>query len=140
MKETSQDLQRLHKPVVEARECPRPSLIAAELYGDHAESKEEGGSPSGAEGSDDSDDEAPPSQSHTVHSEDLAASLGRQRVPRGVARICAMTVDNARGEQDLETKLLKDLIAILQKDDPFVQHKREAIQKRRTRKKDKELD
>ena len=61
VKETSQDLQRLHKPVVEARECPRPSLIAAKLYGDHAESKEEGGSPPGAEGSDDSDDEAPPS-------------------------------------------------------------------------------
>ena len=37
-------------------------------------------------------------------------------------------------------KPLKDLIAILQKDDPFVQHKREAIQKRTTRKKDKELD
>jgi hypothetical protein len=55
-----------------------------------------------------------------VHSEDLAALLGRQRVPRGVARICTMTVDNARGEQDLEMKLLKDLIAILQKDDPFV--------------------
>ena len=51
-----------------------------------------------------------------------------------------MTVDNARGEQDLEMKPLKDLIAILQKDDPFVQHKREAIQKRTTRKKDKELD
>ena len=43
VKETSQDLQRLHKPVVEARECPRPSLIAAELYDNHTESKEEGG-------------------------------------------------------------------------------------------------
>jgi hypothetical protein len=66
--------------------------------------------------------------------------LGQQQVPRGVACICAMTVDNVRGEQDLETKPLKDLIAILQKDDPFVQHKREAIQKRTTCKKDKELD
>jgi hypothetical protein len=49
-------------------------------------------------------------------------------------------VDNARGEQDLETKPLKDLIAILQKDDPFVQHKRKTLQKRTTHKKDKELD
>ena len=49
-------------------------------------------------------------------------------------------MDNARGEQDLETKPLKDLIAILQKNDPFVQHKRETIQKWTTRKKDKELD
>ena len=49
-------------------------------------------------------------------------------------------MDNARGEQDLETKPLKDLIAILQKSDPFVQHKREAMQKRATRKKDRELD
>ena len=76
MKETSRDLHRHHKPVVEARENPRPSLIAAELYGDHAESKEEGDIPQGAEGSDNSDEEAPPSQSHKVHSEDLAASLG----------------------------------------------------------------
>ena len=69
VKETSQDLQRLHKPVVEVRECPRPSLIAAaELYGDHAESKEEGGLSPGAEGSNNSNDEAPPSQSHTVYS------------------------------------------------------------------------
>jgi hypothetical protein len=93
VKETSQDLHRLHKPVVDARDNPRPSLIAAELYGDHAESKEEGGLPPGAEGSDNSYEEAPPSQSHKVHSEDLAASLGRQRVPRGIARICATTVD-----------------------------------------------
>ena len=61
VKETSQDLHRLHKPVVDARENPRPSLIAAELYGDHAELKEEGGLPSGAEGSDNSYEEAPPS-------------------------------------------------------------------------------
>jgi hypothetical protein len=140
VKETSQDLHRLHKPVVDTRENPKPSLIAAELYGDHAESKEEGGLPSGAEGSDNSYEEAPPSQSHKVHSEDLAALLGRQWVPRGVARICATIVDNARGERDLETKPLKDLIAILQKGDPFVQHKREAMQKRATHKKDKELD
>ena len=120
VKETSQDLQRLHKPVVEARESPRPSLIAVELYSNHAESKEEGGLPPGAEGSDNSYEEAPPSQSHKVHSENLAASLGRQRVPRGVARIYATTVDNARGEWDLETKPLKDLITILQKGDLFV--------------------
>jgi hypothetical protein len=75
VKETSQDLQRLHKLVVEARECPRPSLIAAELYGDYVESKKEEGLPPGAEGSDNSDDEVS-SQSHMVHSEDLAASLG----------------------------------------------------------------
>jgi hypothetical protein len=93
-----------------------------------------------AEGSDNSYKEAPPSQFHKVHSEDLAASLGRQQVPREVARICAITVDNARGEQDLEIKLLKDLIAILQKDDPFVQHKHKTMQKRATRKKDRELD
>ena len=49
-------------------------------------------------------------------------------------------MDNAWGEQDLETKPLKDLIAILQKGHPFVQHKREAMQKRATRKKDRELD
>ena len=71
-----QMLHRLHKPVVDTRKNPRPSLIAAELYGDHAESKEEGGLPSGAEGSDNSYEEAPPSQLHKVHSEDLAASLG----------------------------------------------------------------
>ena len=117
--ETSQDLHRLHKPVVEARENPRPSLIVAELDGDHAGSREEGGLPSGAEGSNNSDEEALPSQLHKVHSEDLAALLGRQRVPRGVARICAITVDNARGEQDLETKSLKDLIAVLQKGKPI---------------------
>ena len=76
VKETSQDLHRLHKPVVDARENPRPSLIAAELYGDHVESKEEGGLPSGAEGSDNSHEEAPSSQSHKVYSEDLAVSLG----------------------------------------------------------------
>jgi hypothetical protein len=95
VKETSQDLHRLHKPVVDARENPRPSLIAAELYGDHTESKEEGGSPSGIEGSDNSYEEALPSQSHKVHSEDLAALMGRQQVPRGVTHICALTVDNA---------------------------------------------
>ena len=76
VKETSQDLHRLHKPVVETRENARPSLIAAELYGDHMESREEGGLPSGAEGSDNSDEEALPSQSHKVHNEDLAALLG----------------------------------------------------------------
>ena len=76
VKETSQDLHKLHKPVVEARENLRPSLIAAELYGNHAESREEGSLPSGAEGSDNSYEEAPPSQSHKVQSEDLAASLG----------------------------------------------------------------
>ena len=76
MKETSQNLHRLHKLVVDTREYPRPSLIAAELYGDYAESREEGGLPSGAEGSDNSYEEAPPSQSRKVHSEDLAASLG----------------------------------------------------------------
>jgi hypothetical protein len=59
VKETSQDLYRLHKPMVDARENPRPSLIAAELYGNHAESKEEGGLPSGAEGSNNSYEEAP---------------------------------------------------------------------------------
>ena len=76
MKETSQDLHRLHKPVVDARENLRPSLIAAELYGDHVESKEEGDLPSGAEDSDNSYEEALPSQSHKMHSKDLAASLG----------------------------------------------------------------
>jgi hypothetical protein len=140
VKETSQDLHKLHKPVVDARENPRPSLIVAELYGDYAESKEEGGLPSGAEGSNNSYEEAPPSQSHKVHSEDLATSLGRQRVPRGVVHSYAITVDNAQRERDLETKSLKDLIAILQKGDPFVQHKCEAMQKRATRKKDRELD
>jgi hypothetical protein len=140
VKETSQDLHRLHKPVVDARENPRPSLIAAELYGDRTELKEEAGLPSGAEGSDNSYKEAPPSQSHKVHSEDLATSLGRQQVPRGVACICTITVDNAWGEQDLETKPLKDLIAILQKGNPFIQHKHEAMQKRATRKKDRELN
>jgi hypothetical protein len=49
-------------------------------------------------------------------------------------------MDNAQGEQDLEMKLLKDLIAILQKDNLFVQQKREAMQKQATRKKDRELD
>ena len=76
MKETSQDLHRLHKPVVDTRENPRPSLIAAELYGDHAESREKEGLPSGAEGSDNSDKEALSSQLHKVHSKDLAVSLG----------------------------------------------------------------
>ena len=123
VKETCQDLHRLHKPVVDARENPRLNLIVAELYGDHAESKEEGGLPSGSEGSNNSDEEALPSQLHKVHSEDLAASLRSQQVPRGVARICAITVDNAQGEQDLEMKPLKDLIAILQKGGPFVQHR-----------------
>jgi hypothetical protein len=52
VKETSQDLHRLHKPVIDARENPKPSLIAAELYGDHTESREKGGLPSGTEGSD----------------------------------------------------------------------------------------
>ena len=78
VKETSQDLHRLHKPMVEARENPRPSLIVAELYGNHMESREEGGLLSGTEGSNNSDEEAPPSQSHKVHSEDLAALLGQQ--------------------------------------------------------------
>ena len=77
VKETSQDLHRLHKLMVDARENPRPSLIVAELYGDHAESREEGGLPSGTEGSDNSDEEALLSQSHKVHSEDLATSLGQ---------------------------------------------------------------
>jgi hypothetical protein len=45
VKETSQDLHRYHKPVVEARENPRPSLITAKLYGDYTESKEEGDIP-----------------------------------------------------------------------------------------------
>jgi hypothetical protein len=112
VKETSQNLHRFHKPVVDARENPRPSLIAAELYSDYAESKEEGGLPSGVEGSDNSYKEAPPSQLYKVYSENLAALLGRQWVPRGVTRICAITVDNARGEQDLEAKPLKNLIAI----------------------------
>jgi hypothetical protein len=120
VKETSQGLHRLHKPVVDTRENPRPSLIAAELYSDYKESREEEGLPSGAEGSNNSYEEAPPSQSYKVYSEDLAALLGWQRVLRGVARICIIIVDNARGEQDLETKLLKDLITILQKGDLFV--------------------
>ena len=37
-------------------------------------------------------------------------------------------------------KPLKDLIAILQKGDSFIQHKRKAMQKQATRKKDRELD
>jgi hypothetical protein len=136
VKETSQDLHRLYKPVVEARENPRPSLIVTELYGDYAESREEEGLPSGTEGSNNSNEEALPSQSNKVHSEDLAVLLGRQRVPRGVAHICAIIVDNAKGEQDLEMKPLKNLISILQKGDPFVQHKWEAMQKQATCKKD----
>ena len=49
-------------------------------------------------------------------------------------------MDNAQEEQDLKIQPLKDLIAILQKGDLFVQHKYEAIQKLATREKDKELD
>ena len=60
VKETFQDLHRLHKPVVKARENPRPSLIVAELYGDHAESREKGGLPSGTEGNNNSDNKARP--------------------------------------------------------------------------------
>jgi hypothetical protein len=52
--------------MVDARENPRPSLIAAELYGNYAESKEEGGLPSGAEDSDNSYEEAPPSRLQKV--------------------------------------------------------------------------
>ena len=77
MKETSQNLYRLHKPVVEAKESPRPSLITAELYSDYTKSREEGGLPPDIEGSDNSDEEATPSQSHKVHSKDLAVSLGQ---------------------------------------------------------------
>jgi hypothetical protein len=56
VKITSQNLHRLYKPVVEARESLRPSLIAGELYGDHIELKEEGGLPLNTEGSNNSDD------------------------------------------------------------------------------------
>jgi hypothetical protein len=76
VKETSQNLYRLHKPVAEARESLRPSLIMAELYGDYVESKEEGGLPLSPEGSDNSDDETLPSQSYKVYSKDIAISLG----------------------------------------------------------------
>jgi hypothetical protein len=76
VKKTSQDLYRLHKPVVEARESPKLSLITAEFYGDHVKSREEEGLLPNVESSDNSDDEAPSSQSHEVHSEDLAALLG----------------------------------------------------------------
>ena len=75
VKETSQNLHRLHKLVVKVRESPRPSLIAVELYGDYTESREEGGLPLGIEGSNNSDEEAPPSQSHKVYNENLATSL-----------------------------------------------------------------
>jgi hypothetical protein len=76
VKETSQDLHRLHKLVVEVRESPRPSLIAAELYSAHVELKKERGLPPGIEGSNNLDDEALPNQSYKVHSVDLAISLG----------------------------------------------------------------
>ena len=76
MKQISQNLHRLHKPVVEAKDNSRLSLIAAELYDNYAESKEEGGLPPDAEGSNNSNEEALPSQSHKVHSEDLTALLG----------------------------------------------------------------
>jgi hypothetical protein len=94
VKETSQDLHKLHKPVIEARETLRPSLIAAELYGDHVELREEGGLSLDTKDSDDSDEEALPSQSYKVYNEDLAASLGRQWVPKEIVLICTITVDN----------------------------------------------
>jgi hypothetical protein len=62
VKKTFQNLHRLHKPVVEAREDPRPSLIAVELYSNHTELKEEGSLPLNTEGSNDSNDETLPSQ------------------------------------------------------------------------------
>jgi hypothetical protein len=78
VKETSEDLHQHYKPMVEARESPRLSLIVAELYRDHAESEEEGGPPPGIEDNDNSDNKALPSQSHEQeHSEDLAVSLGQ---------------------------------------------------------------
>jgi hypothetical protein len=55
VKETSKDLYQYYKPVVEARESPRPSLIVAKLYRNHAESEEEGVPPPSIEGSDNSD-------------------------------------------------------------------------------------
>jgi hypothetical protein len=62
--------------VVEARENSKPSLIVVKLYGDYTESIEEEDLSSGIKGSDNSDEEAPPSQLHKVYSEDLVALLG----------------------------------------------------------------
>jgi hypothetical protein len=94
VKKTSQDLYRLHKPVVEARESPRPSLIMVELYDNHAELREKRGLPLSIEGSNNSDDEALPNQSYKMYSENLTASLGQQWVLRRVIHICTITVDN----------------------------------------------
>lgn len=55
--------------------------------------------------------------------EEAIAQAERHQIPRAVVRICATIIDNVRGEEDLEEKPLRNLIAKLQENDPFVARK-----------------
>jgi len=56
-----------------------------------------------------------------------------------VVRIHAASIDNIRGEEDLKDKPFRDLIAKLQKDDPFVAQKRNAYNTHAARKRNQEI-
>ena len=126
IKARAQDLRQRRQFIAEPRQEDRPSLVAAELFKDYVEPDDL------SEG----EDESMQGEGEAQSQSDLEAiaALSRQFVPRGVVRICAASVDNVRGEEDLSEKPLRELIGKLQKDDPFVAQKRAACKKQRKRK------
>jgi hypothetical protein len=138
IKATVQDLRRRKAFVAEAREEERPSQMAARHFDGYVEPQppehdEEALSHSDSGDSDDESDE------EVQHDEDAINTASRQYLPRAVVRIHAATLDNVRGEEDLQAKPLRDLIGRLQKDDPFVASKHAASGGRASRKKTKEV-
>jgi hypothetical protein len=134
IKATAQDLRKRYA-VAEEREEERPSRLAARYFEGYAEPLTSETTEAFNPDDSTSDSEADCGSALTQARRDeyaIAAAL-RQNLPRAVIRIHTASVDAVRGEEDLEDKPLRDLIAGLQRDDPFVVSKRTAINSRKTR-------
>lgn len=133
IKTKAQGLYNQQLFVAEPRQEERPSYLAAQLYGDHIQpaapdNKDSHSDSSGEESMENAGEEQLNSD------QDAIATLALQYIPRGVVQICAASIDNIRGEEDLQEKPLRELIANLQKHDPFVAQKRLACAKPARRK------
>jgi transposase InsO family protein len=137
----AQDLRRRHAFIAEPRENEKPSQLAAQYFGDYVEPQplaDEEDNPF-SDSETDRDNELLASTTQYQQDKDAISAVSRQYLPRAVVRIHTASIDNVRGEEDLKDKPFRDLIAKLQKDDPFVARKRSAYDVRATRKRNQEL-
>jgi hypothetical protein len=138
IKAAVENLRRQKPFVTEAQTEERPSQLAASYFDGYAELQ----TPEDEEAlsSSDSEEETEATSTQPQSDEDAIEALSRQHLPRAVVRIYAASVDNIRGEEDLQAKPLRHLIAHLQKDDPFVARKQSAIAARASRKREVETE